>query len=434
MNAPSSATRSVCGSRCIRWFTAMIIVLGTLTAWSSAEDKRVAVSSWPQFLGPDRNGISPEVGLIDSFSATGPKQVWRVKGGTGMSGLVVDRGRLLTTVQRDGKETVIALDAATGAAIWQTPFGVAFDNSMGPGTRATPTIAGARVFVFSGDGVLTALNFADGAILWSQNVLGELGGRPADYGMSSSPLVVGEQVIVILGVPQASVAAYDASNGKKVWSAGDDIVSYSSPAMLDVGGRRQLVAYTGSALLGLAPESGTVLWRYAYETDFGCNTATPVAVNGDVYISSGENHGGVLLKLKPNGERFDVAEVWSSKGTQSVLRAEWQTPLVLDGRLYGFDNVGAAGPVTHLTCIDAATGKRLWQKPRFGKGNAILADGKLWVSTMAGELIVVRAVPTDYEELARADVGISTRQAPALAGGLLYLRDDENIACYDVRK
>jgi outer membrane protein assembly factor BamB len=413
--SPSLAAATVCG----------MLLVGTATA---------AQPSWPQFLGPERNGISAETGLVDAFPASGPKQVWRTAGGVGMSGLVVDRGRLLTTVQRDGKETVLSLDAATGKTIWQTPFAAAFDNSMGPGTRATPTIAGDRVFVFSGDGVLTALNFADGATAWSQNVLQDAGGRQADYGMACSPLVVGDRVIVVLGAAGASVAAYDAATGKKAWTSGDDVVGYSSPALLDVGGRKQIVAYTGSAVLGLAPENGAMLWRYPYETDFGCNTATPVAVGGNVYISSGENHGGVMLRLTPQGEKFDVAEVWSSQGTQSVLRAEWQTPLVLDGRLYGFDNVGAAGPVTHLTCIDGATGERLWQKLRFGKGNAILADGKLWCSMMTGELVVVRAVPTGYEELARADVGISTRQAPALADGRLYLRDDANIACYDVRK
>jgi outer membrane protein assembly factor BamB len=117
-----------------------------------------------------------------------------------------------------------------------------------------------------------------------------------------------------------------------------------------------------------------------------------------------------------------------------VLRNEWQTSILLDGHFYGFDNVGGAGPVSHLTCVNASTGQRVWQQLRFGKGNLIAADGKLWISTMAGELVLVRATTKGYEELGRVAVLGSTRQAPALAGGLLYLRDDKEIVCLDVRK
>ena len=131
-----------------------------------------------------------------------------------------------------------------------------------------------------------------------------------------------------------------------------------------------------------------------------------MAAGGGIYVSAGENHGGALLGLTPAGDGFDVKEVWASQGVRSTLRTEWQTAIVLDGHLYGFDNVGAAGPVTHLTCIHAATGERVWQQQRFGKGNMIAADGKLWCSMMNGELIVVRATPKAYEELGRADVGI----------------------------
>src|SRR6185295_10581609 len=127
-------------------------------------------------------------------------------------------------------------------------------------------------------------------------------------------------------------------------------------------------------------------------------------------------------------------QVWESQGPKSVLRNEWQTSVLLDGHLYGFDNVGSAGPVTHLACINAATGERAWQQLRFGKGNLIAADGKLLISTMNGELVIVRTTPKAYDEVGRAVVVGPTRQAPALAGGLLYLRDNEEIVCLDVRK
>jgi outer membrane protein assembly factor BamB len=405
----------------------LVVALGLAVGSLHAAD-------WPQFLGPDRNGISAETGLVDAFPAAGPKQVWRVPGGVGMSGLAVSRGRVLTTIQASGKENVVALDAATGKEVWRTPIGAAYENSMGNGTRATPTIAGDRVFLYTGDGVLVALNFADGKPLWSEKLAENLFGRQADYGMACSPLVVGTNVIVLVGAQGASIVACDVATGKQTWASGDDPVGYSSPALLNVGGRQQLVAYTGNSVVGLAPDTGAVLWRHGYYTDFNCNTASPVAVDGNVYVSSGENHGGVMLKLTPAGDKYDLAVVWASNGVKSTLRTEWQTAIVQGGYLYGFDNVGAAGPVTHLTCIDAATGQPAWQQTRFGKGNAILADGKLWINTLTGELVVVRATPKAFEELARADIGINTRQAPALADGLLYLRDDANIVCYDVRK
>jgi outer membrane protein assembly factor BamB len=253
--------------------------------------------------------------------------------------------------------------------------------------------------------------------------------------MACSPLVVGENVIVTAGAPGATLAAYDAASGKLVWKSGsDEPAGYSSPALLNVGGRRQVVAVVGESALGLDPAKGDILWRYGYETDYNCNTATPVAVKDQVFISSGENHGSVLLALSPKGDKFETREVWSSQGTKSVLRSEWQTSILLDGYLYGMDNVGSAGPVTHLACIKADTGERAWQKLRFGKGNFIAADGKLFISTVKGELVVVRATPKAYEELGRKEVVGFTRQAPALAGGLLYLRDDAEVVCLDVRK
>jgi outer membrane protein assembly factor BamB len=261
-----------------------------------------------------------------------------------------------------------------------------------------------------------------------------MGGKVADYGMSCSPLIAGELVVVSLGGSKGCLVAYRTKDGQRAWTAGTDPAGYSSPVLLHVGGRSQIVAVTGASAVGIAPDSGAVLWRHPYETDYECNTANAVAVNGDVLISSGENHGSVLLKLKPRGEQFDVEEVWSSQGPQSVLRSEWQTPIVLDGKLYGLDNIGSAGPVTHLTCLDAATGKRLWQQPRFGKSNFIAADGKLFLSTTGGELVVVRANPKAYEEIGRKQVLGFTRQAPALADGRLYLRDDKEIVCLDVRK
>ena len=393
----------------------------------------LAQNDWPQFLGPNRNGISAETGLLDAWPEGGPKELWRVKGGAGMSGLAIGGGKLLTLVQKDGQQFLIALNPESGAKLWETPLASQYENEMGNGPRATPTIAGERAFAYTGEGVLACVHLADGKLLWKHDVPKEQGGKPADYGMASSPLVVGQQVIVIAGAPK-TVVAYDIETGKQAWTAGEDGAGYSSPALLEVGGRKQVVVFTGGSAIGLAPEKGTLLWRYPYATDFECNIATPLAHRGQVFLSSGENHGSVLLGLRMDGDKFVPREIWTSQGASSTLRNEWQTSILLDGHLYGFDNVGSAGPVTHLTCVEAATGKRVWQQTRFGKGNLIAADGKLFISTMKGELVVARASPKAYEELGRKAVCEATRQAPALAGGRLYLRDDKEIVCLDVKR
>ena len=389
---------------------------------------------WPGFLGPQRNGISTETGLLDTFPATGPKVAWRVSGGVGMSGVAVADGRVVTMVESGAKQQVWALDLASGKSLWKTDVATAYRNGMGNGARATPTIAGDRVVVFTGEGQLVVLASKTGKIAWQRDVVTSLKGRVADYGMACSPLVVGELVIVTPGAPQAAVAAYKLADGTPAWTAGSGPAGYSSPAVLSAGGRRQLVAFLGNQAVGLDPIRGTSLWRYPYVTDYDCNIATPVAGKGRVVLSSGENHGSVMLELKKSGTGLAPSVTWQSQGPGAVMRNEWQTSILLGGYLYGMDNVGGAGPITHLGCLDAATGKLAWKQKRFGKGNLLAADGKLWISTMRGELVLVAASPKGFRELARAEVIGPTRQAPSLAHGKLLLRDDSEILCLDIRK
>lgn len=392
-----------------------------------------AAADWPQFLGPQRNGISSETGLLDKLPSGGPKEVWRAEGGIGMSGLAIRAGMLATLVQKSGQQFVVAFDAKTGKPLWETSIAPEYKNAMGNGPRATATMTANAVFAFSGQGILCALAPDSGKILWKVDVFGELGGKPAEYGMACSPLVVDNLVMVTAGTQGGTLLGFDAKTGKLRWKAGSGTPGYSSPALREVGGTKQIIAFTGAGAAGVVPQSGEVLWEYPYKTDYDCNIATPLAYEGQVFISAGENHGSALLSLTAQNETFKVGEVWTSFGKGSVLRNEWQTSILLDGHLYGLDNVGSAGPVTHLTCVNAKTGKCVWQQPRFGKSNLIAADGKLFISTMKGELVVVRATTDGFDELGRAKVLGTTRQAPALANGRLYLRDDREIVCLDVR-
>jgi outer membrane protein assembly factor BamB len=362
--------------------------------------------------------------------------MWRVAGGAGMSGLAIAGDRLLSLVQKSGRQWVLCLHAKTGQQQWETDLAPEYRNAMGNGPRATPTIIGDVAYVFTGEGILAAVQIADGKIVWQKNVVQELGGEPAEYGMACSPLVAGDNVVVAIGAPQATVAAFQRQTGAMTWKRGaESPPGYSSPAILKLAGREQLVVFHGAGALGLDPARGYELWSYPFITDFNCNIATPVLVNGGVLLSAGENHGSVLLKVAatPEERQFRISPIWESFGPQSVLRNEWQTSLAIDGFLYGFDNVGGAGPISHLTCIDAATGKRNWQQARFGKGNMIAADGKLFILTLQGELVVAKINPQKFEELGRKAIVGKARQAPALARGLLYLRDEREIVCLDVR-
>ncbi len=218
------------------------------------------------------------------------------------------------------------------------------------------------------------------------------------------------------------------------WASGSEAAGYSSPALVTIGDSQQIAVFNGKALLGLDPKTGEELWRYDFATDFDCNIATPLQIGKQLFISAGENHGSVMLDVKPDGEGFSVTEAWTSLGVQSTLRSAWQTGIVTGNHMINFDNVGAAGPIMHLTCINLDDGKRVWQKTRYGKGNLTSADGKLFITTMKGELVVAKVSTDSYQEIGRMQVSGMTRQAPALANGLLYIRDDREVICIDVRK
>jgi outer membrane protein assembly factor BamB len=414
----------------------LVFVLLTLVSVSVvAQDRKPLTSStgeWPQFLGPTQNGISTESGLIDGWPAAGPAEIWRTNIGTGMSTVAVSNGRLYTVAQSKEHQFAIAVDAKSGKEIWSRELSAEYRNQMGDGPRATPAVAGELVYVHTGEGILAALKTSDGSIVWKKDLVQELGGKPIEYGISSSPLLVGNLVVVQPGVSGGTVVACDQRSGRIVWKSGAGSAAYSSPVLLNVGRQQQVVAFTGPEVLGLEPTTGKQLWNYPFKTDYDCNTANPIAVGNKVLVSSGENHGSALLSI--DGGR--VKEVWTSFGRNSVLRAEWQTPVLIDGHLYGFDNVGSAGPVTNFACIEAKTGRRVWEKKRFGKGNLVAADGKLFISTMKGELVLVAATADSFKELARSKEGLvdTTRQAPVIADGKLYLRGTQELVCLDVKQ
>jgi len=395
----------------------------------------VSGDDWPQFLGVDRNGISSETGLLKSFGSSGPKVLWQTDLGVGMSGIAVQGDHAWTMYQDDSSQYVACLNTSDGKLVWKTAVAPMYENGMGNGPRATPSVTEQSVFALTGEGILVALKRADGKKLWEVNVPRSLGGEPSEYGMSGSPLVVGSAVIVHAGTESAAVAAFDAQSGKPLWKAGSGKAGYSSPVLRTVAGVAQVLAFTASGLTSLDPASGKELWTFPFATEYDCNTANPVQTDDNhVLISAGENHGSVLLNVTMSSDKWTVKDEWTSAGKDSQLRAEWQTPVLHDGHLYGLDNSGSAGPITNLVCIRLSDRKTVWAKNRFGKSNLVLADGTLWLTTMNGELVAVEASPAGFKETGRATVMETTRQAPSIAAGRLYVRDDAKVICFDIRK
>ena len=404
---------------------ALTLCLLTVTALSAAD--------WPQHLGPLRTGHSPEKGLLTTWPADGLKNAWKVPGGVGMSGIAVQDSLAVTLIQKEGQQYALALDANTGETKWEIAIGPEYNNPMGNGPRAFPALTSTQAFVFSGQGILAAISLKTGKLHWKHDTIQEHQGEVADYGMAASPLVIGNVVVITTGHKNGvAIAAYSVEEGKPQWQTNfPDSVGYSCPALLEVAGEKQLVVFTGTHLRGLSL-LGDPLWKYEYITPYDCNIVTPQLINGDIFISSGEDHGAVRLKITKSEADYTIQEVWSSQGRTSVMRNEWQTSILSQGHLFGFDNIGGAGPITNLHCLNAKTGEALWKMPRFGKGNAIAADGKLFISMMDGNVIIANLNQDEYQELGRQKVTRGTRQAPSLSDGLLFLRDDESIYAIDI--
>lgn len=415
-------------SRSAGWLPLVFAVLvAFVVATAGAAD-------WPQFLGPERNGVSAETGLLSQWPNDGPNVVWRTPLGVGMSGVAIAGGRAFTMLQNDSDQFVVALSADDGRVLWRTPVASAYSNAMGDGPRSTPTVAGRELFVYTGEGVLVACDADSGKKLWSVDVPKSLSTPPSEYGMSCSPVVTGDLVIVFAGAETATVAAFHRADGKPAWKSGSGRAGYSSPVLMTLAGRPQIVALTGSGVQGLEPVNGKAFWSFPFPTEYDCNTACPVQIDGEsILISAGENHGTAIVRIAADGPALRAEEVWNSLGKDSQLRAEWQTPVIHDGHVYGLDNIGGAGPITNLVCIRLSDHKTMWMKPRFGKSNLILADGKLFLTTMKGELVIVEATPAEFRELSRATLTESTRQAPSLSNGRLFVRDNSELLCIDLK-
>ena len=311
----------------------------------------------------------------------------------------------------------------TGEQVWVHADTTRYGTTMGGiGPRATPTITGGRVYTLGGTGILNSLELEDGAKVWSRQVLEDNDASPSEWGMTSSPLVVGDVVIVQLGLGGISLAAYDRATGEPAWRAGTDAGSYSTPTLATVGGREQVLINNGRSVAGHDPVSGELLWREPWDLP-GERISPPLVIGDDqLLVSAAYGIGSRMLKLVPDGDRFSVEELWETRRLKSKF-----APLVeRDGVVYGLDDgVGVA--------IDPATGERLWKRGRYGHGQLILVDDLLLIVTEKGNVVLVEATPEEHREVARIQAFDSkTWNPPALSGRLLLVRNNLEAVCYEL--
>jgi outer membrane protein assembly factor BamB len=239
----------------------------------------------------------------------------------------------------------------------------------------------------------------------------------------------GDVVLAVPGGKGASVAAFNKKKGDVVWKTGDDQAGYASPVVATVAGQKQYIFFTGDALLAVAPESGKELWRIPWVIEYKVNICTPLLIGDNLFVSTGEHEGCALYQLAANSA---PKVIWESKGKKSVMANYWANSVAHEGHLYGLS--GEFSEKIHLNCVNLMTGKLIWSKKEFGKGAITLADGHLFMTTKAGDVVLVEATPKGYQEKGRAKMLGDNRTVPTIANGRLYVRDLQNILCLDIGK
>ena len=416
------------------------------------------------FRGADRSGVVDGPALNRDWNARPPRVVWKQPIFGGYSAFAVVNEFLFTMEQRDDQEAVVCYDAVNGNELWSYAWPGRFEESMGGvGPRSTPTVDNGEVFALGALGRLVCLNAVTGELKWSVETTE--GARNLRWAMSGSPLVYGNLVVVNPGAQTPNRAgkalvAYDRRNGRVVWNSGKYQAGYASPMLVKLCGRWQILLFDGAGLGGHDAEDGVELWRFPWLTqgESGINVAQPIVLerenqpppllgplvgglglqpsierSGEVFIASGYGRGGALVRISVNGKTWRADEVW--KTPRSSMRCKFSSPVQHNGFIYGLDD-------GNLQCVDLTDGAVKWTDRRrpgegraHGNGQILRCGDLLVVLSEYGEVVLVEANPEQYRELGRIKVldGDKTWNNPALAGGLLYIRNHEEMACVDLR-
>jgi outer membrane protein assembly factor BamB len=391
-----------------------------------------APDDWPQFRGPNRDGISPDTGLLTSWPKDGPPLVWKAADlGTGFSSVALAGKRIFTMGDQGNSSYVVALDRDSGKKLWSTPVGEAGGNYKG--TRCTPTVDGDRVYAIGQFGDLVCLNVESGKEIWRKNFEKDFGGSHGRWNYTESPLIDGKKLVCTPGGKEATLVALDKLTGDVIWkSAANSTAGYASMVVSEAAGRRQYVQLLDRGVVGVDAERGTLLWHY---DQLGRNTANipnPIVLGEQVFCTAGYGKGGALLTLSPKSEGgIEAKEVYYKK----ELGNRHGGVVRVGDYIYGDrDNKGQPW------CAEWKTGAVKWSdnERRAGKGSIaiVYADGHLYCRYDNGIMALVEASPAGYREKSTFKIPNSNNQSwnhPVVIGGKLYLREKDILWCYDVK-
>jgi len=399
-----------------------LILLSTLFSISAAD--------WPQWRGPNRDGISAETGLLKKWPDGGPPLKWKaINLGGGYTAPAVAAGRIIGTGYRGEMEIVWALDEKTGKELWSTEIASANrEIDYGEGPRATPAIDGDRVYTLGAGGNLVCLDAKTGKISWKHDLPKDFGGKMmSDWGYSESPLVDGDSVLCTPGGSKGTVVALNKTNGKLIWQSSEltDSAAYTSLVPCNLGGRKQYVTLTGDSIAGIDAKTGKVLWQ----TDRRGKTAvvpTPVMSGNYIWVSSGYGVGSHLFEIQENGGVFKAEEVYASR----KLKNDHGGAIRVGDHVYA-----ASGPV--FVCMELKTGDVTWKERSVGNCSLTYADGHLYLRGERGPLALIQPNPEEYIEKSRfVQPHRSDKKSwahPVIANGQLLLRDQDMLLSFDVR-
>jgi outer membrane protein assembly factor BamB len=455
--------------RSIRWPSAACILallganLGSGTA--RADD-------WPQWLGPQRDGIWREKGILEKFPATGLKELWRVPIGGGYSGPAVANGRVYLTdwvlppggkfpanpfakTEVTGKERVLCVDEKSGKVLWQQGYPCVYNISYAAGPRCTPLVAGNRVYTLGAMGNLLCLDIENGHVVWSKDFVKDYQAPPQLWGFAGHPLLDGKRLICLVGGPGSLIVAFDKDNGKELWKAITvEEQGYVPPIIHEIGGKRQLITWHPEGLHGLNPENGDVYWqwKYAKPAKVGLVVSTP-RVDGNKIFVTAFYDGPLMLELDKNGLNPKV--LWQGKSKSEMpdrtdgLHSIMPTPFIKEGHIYGVCSYG------ELRCLKEVNGERLWmtrqptangQELRWANAFLVQHEKEFFLFNELGDLILADLSPKGYKEISRANIlpptntmaGPKGRKVvwshPAFANQHIYARNDQHLVCVSLAK
>lgn len=427
---------------------------------------RANADDWPQWLGPQRDGVWREQGILDKFPRGGPRVLWRTPIGGGYAGPAVSGGKVYVTDRQldagesdppnpfarsraKGKERVLCLDEKTGKVIWKHAYPCKYDVSYPAGPRTTPSVADGKVYALGAMGNLVCLDAATGELIWEKDFVKDYEAQVPLWGFASHPLVDGDKVICLVGGEGSVAVAFDKDTGKEKWRSlklEASELGYAPPMIFEAGGVRQLVIWHPEAVNSLDPETGKVYWSVPFRLKANLSVPTPTR-DGDLLLLTSFYNGSMVLQLDREKPAAEV--VWKSEargenpGQTKDLSAIMATPYIRDGIIYGVCSYG------ELRGLEAKTGKRLWQDlratgsentPTERWANAFLTpNGDRWfLFNEKGDLIIAKLTAKGYEEIDRAHIIEPTNRAqrrsvvwthPAYANKCIYVRNDKEIIC-----